>query len=816
MPKKYQGLSNIKAGEYLQQFGPNTLPSQKNTSIIMLYFSQLKNPLMYVLLVAGLVTLFLKDFLDSVVIFLAVFINSLLGFFQEYKAQKTLEKLKNLLSPTIRVIRDGKTLEIDIKYLVPKDIVLLSLGDKIPADGKVLEAARLSVNEAILTGESLPLEKFITDKVFMGTTVLAGRGIIVIESTGKNTEIGNIAQTLQTSKEEPTPLQTKINLLAKTLALVVVFLSALVFILGVASQKSAVEMFTTSVAIAVSAIPEGLVVALTAILAVGMQRILKRKAVIRKLVSAETLGAVTVIACDKTGTLTEGEMKITDYNFKDKAAALKTACLANNLEDPLEIAIWDFIRKSGGDPDIIQEEHKRLDEIPFSPENKFMAVKTPDGIYLKGAPEIILNMCDLTITQKEETQQTLNHYSEQGLHTIALARRLVPSAVEGSASGGGPLESHLHHLTYLGLLGASDPVRPTVKEALQNCQKAGLKVIVVTGDYQKTAMYVLEKLGAPIKDPQNEVIDGKELEDIPEEELAKRIDNLKLFARVSPHQKLKIVKALKKRGEVVAVTGDGVNDALALKEADVGIVVNTASDVAKETADIVLLDSNFETIVAAIEEGRGIFDNIKRVVLYLLSDTFAEISLIALSLVLKLPLPITAAQILWINIIDDGLPTLALTIEPKSRHLLLRPPQNPDEAFLDAKNKTLIFVISFFSAVFALILFIYSLKTTSSLAYAQTMAFTFVAVSSLFYVFAARALTKPIYKVNPFKNPSLIIAVAIGFLLQIAAVYTPVLSSLFKTVPITGTGWLQIISLSSLVIFAIEATKAIFSKKLTP
>lgn len=811
MPKKYQGLTDNKVGELLKIHGENSLPQAKKITVFSLYLSQLKNPLIYILILASFITFYLKDYLNSVVILAAVFSNSILGFIQEFKAKKSLEKLKILLSETSRVIRNGKTEKIDSKYLVPEDLVILSIGDKIPADGEILENTKLLVNESLLTGESLPIEKKVGDKIFGGTIIIAGRGVIKIEKTGENTEIGKIAFELQKDHEEKTPLQKKLDRLANSLAIIVLILSLLVFLIGLITNEDPYTIFTTSLAIAVSAIPEGLAISLTAILAVGMQRILKRKAVVRKLISAETLGSVTLIATDKTGTLTEGQMKITKTHLLNEPLAIKTAVLANNTETPIEIAIWGWVRSFDIDADNLQENFKRDEEIPFSPENKFMAVRSGEEIFIKGAPEIILEKCSVDDIQKEKIKKLIDEYTSLGLHTIAIGHK---SLVGAGSSRPSDLSGNLHGLSFLGLLGAEDPVRLSVKEAIQNCQKAGIKIVVVTGDYQKTAEFVLKKIGLPISDPETEIIDGRELEEISDEELSRRIKKIKLFARVSPHQKLKIVKAFQNNGEIVAVTGDGVNDALAIKEANIGIVVSSASDVAKDTADIVLLDSDFSTIVAAIEEGRGIFDNIKKVTLYLISDVFSEITIILTSLLLRFPLPLTAAQILWINIIGDGLPNLALTIEPKSRNLLNRPPRNPNESLLNTQMKSLILIISLVSGFFAVALFIFYFKTTGNLVLARTMAFTLHTVDSLIYVFAARAITKPIYKVNPFKNPSLLVAVAFGFLLQFIVVYTPTFNSLFNTVPISITGWLQIIGLSSLVIIAIEATKGIFSKKL--
>lgn len=813
MDKKDIGLSNEQAEKILNIVGKNLLPEAKKISIFSVYLSQLKNPLIYILILASLVSVYLKDYLNSFVILAAVAINSLLGFVQEYKAKKSLEKLKGFLSETSKVIRNGELQRIKSQMIVPGDVVMVSLGDKIPADSTVFENVKLYVDESFLTGESVAVEKKEGDFVLGGSIVMSGRATIKIEKTGKESEIGKIAKELQVEKEEKTPLQKKLENLAKTLALIVIVLSALVFVVGLIKSEDPLTIFTTSLAVAVSAIPEGLAVSLTAILAVGMQRILKRKAIVRKLISAETLGSVTLIATDKTGTLTEGHMKITQTHITDKNLAIKTAILANNTETPIEIAMRDWIRQNNTDPDLIEENTKRDEEIPFSSETKMMAVKVGGEIFVKGAPEIIINKCILSDNEKSALYNILHSYSSSGLHTIALGYKNINDNQDESKAPKN-LNSNLNNLKFLGILGAEDPVRDTVVDAIQNCKKAGVKVAVITGDFQKTAEYVLRQIGLEIKNPADEIIDGKELEELDEKDLESRIKNIKLFARVSPHQKLKIVKAYKSIGEVVAVTGDGVNDALALKEADIGLVVNSASDVAKDTADIILLDSNFSTIVSAIEEGRGIFDNIRKVTLYLISDVFSEITIILTSIVLGLPLPLTAAQILWINIIGDGLPNLALTVEPKSKNLLNRPPANKNEPFLNNQMKSLIIIISLISGLFTVLIFTYYLNTTHDLELARSIAFTLQAVDSLIYVFAARALTKPIYKVNPFKNPSLIVSVAFGFLLQFVVIYNPVVGAAFNTRALTVNNWLFIATLSTVVIITIEITKAMFRQRL--
>lgn len=808
-----QGLTSSEAQKRLEQFGPNELKKRKEFSSLKLFFSQFKSPLVYILVFAGLVTLFLRDFTDSIVIFAAVFLNTILGFYQERKAQKGLAALRSLLAPKAKVIRDGKHQEIEATKVVPGDLVILTIGARIPADGVLIEATDFSVNEAILTGESMPVSKKVSKKatkakkenmVFMGTTVVAGIAKMEVTKIGMETEMGKIGKSLEEVEEEATPLQIQLDRLAKILALVVGAITLIIFLLGEFLGYEPVEIFTTSVAVAVAAIPEGLLVTLTVILALGMQRILKRKAIVRKLVAAETLGSVSVICADKTGTLTEGEMKVVENDFTNKELGVKAAILCNDMRDPLEVAMWQWALQQKVDPKILQEKNPRLDEVPFSPQYKYIATLHPSLLFISGAPEVILSRCELKNTELREWQKKLDDYGTKGYRLVGFGYKKVQSSKKKIKN------ADLKDCQWLGVLIYEDPVRIGVEAALKESQKAGIKVKVITGDYASTAIAVLKQLDFQIE-AKTQVIKGEELEKISSKELKKKVDKIILFARTTPEQKLKIVQALKENGEVVAMTGDGVNDAPALKQADIGIVVGEASDVAKETADMVLLDSDFATIVHAIEEGRTIFENIKKVVLYLLSDSFTEIILIGGSLLLRLPLPLAAAQILWVNLVEDSLPAIALAFEPEEKEVMDESPRLRGAPILDLELKVLIFIIGILTDLLLFALFFWLIRGFLHLHYIQSFMFVALGINSLFYVFACRSLRKPIFKYNFWDNYFLTGSVLLGLALLLLAVYFPPLQILLKTHPLGVVEWLMLIGIGLFNLLAIELTKWVFT-----
>jgi len=822
---KSEGLSTHIAGRRLATYGYNLLPKQKPPSPITVLLSQFKSPLIAILIIAALITLYLKDFVDFGVISLAVFINTILGFIQEYKAQKEIYSLKKLFMQKAKVLRGGNEIEISAKYLVPGDIVVLHTGQKVPADLRIIKETYLKVNESALTGESVAIQKTSAtlnnkkilaerkNMLFWGTSIVGGSAKGIVIGTGLNTELGKIAQSIRETKEEQTPLQKGLATLSKTLAIAVIVITTFVFVIGFFSNIPALDMFTTSIALAVAAIPEGLAVSLTVILAIGMQRIFKKKALVRKLVAAETLGSVTTICTDKTGTLTEGNMKVVTWKLTDLSQMLKAAALCNDIQNQTEIALWEKIRSIDSfDPQKIREKYKRLSVIPFDSEKKYMAVLVKENedvlIYAKGAPEKIVGWSKLSFTEKDKWLALSNKWANKGLRVLALAYKKPSVKLTSKELLHSNIESGF---VFLGLIALADPVRRGVKEALIECENAGIKTIVITGDFRATAQAVMEELGIKVKS--EEIMEGGELENISEEELRKKILGIKLFARITPSDKLKIVTALKSLGRVVAVTGDGTNDAPALKGADIGIVVDNATEVARENADMILLDSNFNTIVRAVEEGRAIFDNIRKVALYLLSDSLSAILLIIGALLVKLPLPLTAAQILWINLITDGLPNLALTIDPKRPDLMKEPPRRPEEPLLDNERKLLILFISSITGFGALAVFAAFMRLSNDLVLSRTIVFAVVGTASLIYVFSCRNLRIPLLKdKNVFSNKALLLAVAGGLLLQMLALYNPFFQKILGLLPLNIYHWTIVILCSFLVIIMIEGIKTIFNK----
>jgi len=797
------GLSGKEAAERLKKYGLNLLPEKTPPSQLSLFITQLKSPLVYVLLFAALVTLAIGHFSDSFIIFLAVFINTILGFIQEKRASDALYALKSYIADKSTVIRDGKRVTVDTSSIVVGDFVVLNQGVKVPADGKLIFANRLYLDESIITGESTPVLKDKNDTAFMGATVSVGQGIMRIEKTGISTKIGKIAEQVQKTDED-TPLQKQLKSFSKKLVVVIVVLTTIVFIIGLVRGENLVEIFTTSVALAVSSIPEGLLVSLTVILAIGMQKILRRRGLVRELSSAETLGGVTTICVDKTGTLTQGKMQMTDY-VGDKEALAKQALLANDLDDPLVIAAFEWGRTII--KDYIQE-HPRLDSIPFSPKERyFMSLHSWPGssniIFINGAPDLLLERCTLSENDKEEIGKTIDDLAGQGKRLIGLAKKMVTNKkkilVEADAKS---------DLEWVGLLAFSDPVRIGVSEALGQAKEAGIKVIVVTGDYASTSEFVLSEIGMPVT--KEEIITGSQLEKMTKEELARKVKSTRLFARTTPDQKLNIVEALKANGEVVAMMGDGVNDAPALHKADIGIVVEEATDVAKESADLVLLDSNFATIIAAIEEGRGIFDNIRKIILYLMSDAFGEIIVVIGGILVGLPLPVTAVQILWINLISDGFPNLALTIDPRRSGIMKEKPRSSKEPLMSLWMILLISFISLVSGLAALLFFYYVYRNSSNIALARSVAFATLGLNSLFYVFAVRTLTVPFWKNNLFENRWLILAALFGLSLQILPFTTPSLREFFQIEYLGMNYWFIAISLSLLMFVLVELFKLVY------
>ena len=822
--KEISGLTSQQAIDRLKKYGSNELKRKEEVSWLKIFLDQLRSPLIYILIFAGIVTIFLKEYTDSIVIFAAVFVNTILGFFQEAKAEKSLFLLRQMIIPHAWVVRDGSEQKVESRKLVPGDLVILKTGEKVPADGIIIDSADLHINEAILTGESEPVKKEKTklsngvntkeaediNQAFMGTVIVAGWGKMLITQTGMKTKMGKIAGGLGETIQEPTPLKSQIKKLSHVLAVVMLVICLLIFFEGLAVGRSFVEMFTISVAIAVAAIPEGLVISVTMILVLGMQRLLASKALIRKLLAAETLGSVSCICADKTGTLTEGKMRVIKSDSLDKNLLIQSAILCNNLINPLELAMYNWAEKELENKGETEKEKllekKRIDEIPFSSEKKYMAILYDDYLLVSGAPEKILSFCNLSSQQRKIWDEKLEKYAHSGYRIVAFAYRKKESKDNKLKK-----EKIEEGLLWLGLLIFEDPIRKDVGAVLKSCQKAGIKLKVITGDYCGTAVAVLNKLGivnGQLKD--ENIMEGSKLQKISEEELEKIIDKIVLFCRTTPQQKIKIVEALQAKGEVVAMMGDGVNDVLALKKADIGVVVGEASEVAKETADMVLLDSNFKTILQAVKLGRATFQNIKKVVLYLLSDSFTEVILVAGSLALGLPIPLLAVQILWVNLIEDGLPGIALAFEKDDEGLLNKPPRKKDAPILDKEMKIIIFIIGFVTDLGLFAVFFILLKLSFPMDFIRTVIFVALGIDSLFYIFSCKSLHKNIWKTKFWDNMFLNISVILGLILLIGAIYLPFLQTLLHTVSLPFWAFFLLIIFAVLKVAAIEGVKSFF------
>ena len=811
MPPEQKGLTSKEAEERLQKHGPNILPEKPPPNDLVIFISQLKNPLVYVLVAAGIITFFLKDYSDAAIILFAVLLNTILGFFQERRAGKALFALRKLIHPEAQVIRNGHIEKIDASEVVPDDVVILNPGDKIPADGKLIEVNKLFVSEAILTGESTSVAKKDNDKAFMGTIVVSGQAKMIIEITGKNTEVGKIAEKIQEPSQD-TPLRAQLKTLSKQLSLLVLGLTALVFVVGLLKGLEILDLFTTAVALAVSSIPEGLLVGLTVVLAIGMQRILKRKGLVRNLVSAETLGSVTVICVDKTGTLTEGKMRVVDATGNEQDMASQ-AILANDLDDPLLVSVWEWAGKKLSDSKTLRKKHTRIASIPFASKNRFFAslCKWNDRdnmLFVNGAPEFLVEWSNLNKNEKQELNQKIKELSSHGKRLMGMARKKVSSGYKEIKT-----KDVKEDLEWVGLLAFSDPVRSGVGEAFKKTRAAGVKFLVITGDYPQTAISVMDQLGIPCED--NCIVLGEDVAKLNVDKLAVLLakGDTKLFARTTPEHKLKIVEALQKNGEVVAMMGDGVNDAPALKKADIGIVVGEATDVAKETADLILLDSSFSTIVEAIEEGRGIFDNIRKIILYLMSDAFEEIVAVLGTLILGLPLAVTAGQILWINLVSDGFPDLALTVDPRTPDIMKNAPRSSKEPIVNTWMKDIILIVSLTGGFIALAIFIYFYKTTGELPLARSIAFATLGVNSLVYVFSIRTLTAPFWEAKLFANRWLNIAVLAGLVFQVAPFLFEFSRVFLGIVSLSVLQWVIVFSASILMFVVIETAKVLFRGK---
>jgi len=830
------GLSDEEIGRRKTKFGENILPAEKSLSKVRIFLEQFRSPLIYILVIAGIIVLFFKEYTDVVVIFAVVFLNVTVGFIQESKANKSLEKLKKIVKVKAKIMRGGNERLINSSDIVPGDIFILTPGDKIPADGRIIENTNFKSNEMTLTGEwlsagkkenKIPEETVLADRdnmVYMGTVAEDGRAKAIAVATGTNTEIGKIAEMVKGAKEEKTPLQKKVARFSITVGIVISVISIVIFIDGIIAGNDFVEMLITAVAVSIAAIPEGLPIAMTVILAIGMQRILKKKGLVRKLASAETLGSTSIIATDKTGTLTEGNMKVTevitlkksDYQLALKIATLNNEAFVENPEDVMDewivrgrstdVALLMAGMQAGIHRKDLERKMTLMAEVPFTSINKYMAKayaisKKEDILYVSGAPEKILEMSNCDKKEKDRIKNELESLAKKGLRVIAVAYKKINN-----------LSNQFSNLNFVGMIALKDPIRKEVKRALKIVREAGMRPIIVTGDHKLTARAVAQELGFNIR--KENIIEGRELDKITDKQLEKLVDNIQIYARVEPKHKLRIIQAWQNKGHVIAMTGDGINDAPALKKADIGIALGSGTEVAKDIADLVLLSDNFSVIVAAVEEGRGIIDNIRKVITYLLSDSFTETILIGLSLVFGFPLPMIAVQILWVNIIEDGLPGIALSFEPKEKDIMKQKPVKKDEALLNKEMKVLIFIIGLVTDLFLFGLFFWLWKNSGfDLARIRTIIFVALTIDSLLYIFSCKSLRKNLWHTDIFSNKFLNYAWFISCALLLASIYLPFFQTFLETTPLVFSDWIIILSLGIIKLFLIELIKWLFIAK---
>ncbi len=802
-----KGLTPAQAQKRLEKHGPNEINGSEGVAWLSVLIHQFKSPLIYILYFAATFSFFLGHSTDAGVILLAVVVNTALGFFQEFKAEKAVQALQGMVKPEAVVIRGGERKKIPSSQIVPKDIVVIKRGDSVPADGKIVDESDLYVNEAILTGESRSIDKNKGEEVYKGSTVVSGTAEMKVTATGQETKMGKMALKLEETTGQATPLKLQVQKLAKTLTIIIGILCLGVFLEGFIRGRDLADMFALVVSMAVAAIPEGLAISVTMVLALGMKRISKKKGLVRKLLAAETLGAVDVICLDKTGTLTEGKMRVVKVESEDKEIAGKILTSANSLVNSLDVAVWDWVKDQNfkGMSDWSQE---ATDQIPFAPERKFSAGKIDGQVYLYGAPELLIENGKLSEDEKSAWIEKLRQKTTEGYRAVAVGGTDSKYWQELRENSWEKVD-----LDFYGLVFLADPVRNQVKRSLISAKKAGIQLKVITGDYYTTAASVINKLElnhGPLEP--SESMSGKSLAKISEEALAGKVDEIKLFYRTSPEQKLKIVKALQDKNHIVAMMGDGVNDALALKTADIGVVVGEATDVAKQTADMVLLDSNFSTIITAIEQGRVIFSNIKKVLVYLLSGSFTELMLIGTSLAFGLPIPVLPAQILWVNLFEDSLPGLSLAFEEGDHDILEQKPRSKDAKLLDKEVRTIIFAVGIVSDILLLGLFFVFLNLGLPIEKIRTMMFLSLAFDSLLFVFSTRDLKKNIWEYNPFSNMFLNLSVFVGFLFILIVTYLPFLNKIFSTVPLSASWLLIILGIGLTDLIGIELVKLKFKK----
>lgn len=866
-----KGLSQEDAKKRLLEYGKNIIAGDERVSKIKILIHQFTSPLIYILLVAGFITLFMQEYIDSAVIFIVVIINAIIGFSQEYKAEESVRSLKKMVVARTKVIRDGIEKEINSEELVPGDIVVLASGMRVPADVRLIHAIELKIDEAMLTGESLPAEKISTtlkednltygdqrNMAFMGTIVVSGRAKGVVVATGQSTVLGKIAKDVKDIGIVKAPLQEKIDKFAKSIGILVLFASIILFVVGILIGESVKDMFMTAVASAVATIPEGLPIVVTIAMAVGVSRMAKNNAIIRKLPAVETLGSTTVIGSDKTGTLTKNEMTVKFiYDGKDLYEVegsgyspdgnilfegmeltkeqkskvidiLRIGLLCNESNiyeengdykvdgDPTEGALIVSAMKMGMSKENESELYKQLAIIPFESERGYMATlhshRGKKIIFVKGAPERVLDMCIKDNFGNTLDKKSIMHISSElakkGMRVLAFAYKESDMEPENFICKEIEKCDVTTGLIFAGLQAMIDPPRPEVIDAIKGCKKAGIRVVMITGDHALTAKAIAKELGITDKEP--EVITGKELESMDDDELFHKVKNISVYARVSPHHKLRVVQQLKRNGEIVAVTGDGVNDAPALKAAHIGVAMGkSGTDVAKEASDMVLTDDNFASIFHAVREGRIVFDNIRKVTFFLIPTGVAAILSIIMTIILGLPIPYVPAQLLWINIVTNGLQDVALAFEPGEPNVINRLPRDPKEGIMSKLLIQRTIIVGFLISLGVVFNYLTVLKDGYSLEKARTVAVTTMVFFQFFQAWNSKSEYESIFKINPLNNPFLFISIISAFFAQLAVLYVPFLQWIFRTQPITTNEWIQILLVSLSVVILVEIDKFI-------